>query len=205
MVDTPRGVLRAAEVLLATNGYGGAESPDLRRRVLPVGSYIIATPRSIPPVVARLIPQRRMVSDTRNHLVYFRFSPEGRMIFGGRASFVPTSTVRAAGILAREMGDTFPELAGLPAEYCWSGRVGFTRDQLPHVATLGGVHSRRAIAATEWRCPRFWALPWGGRLRARAIGLPWRTSGSPPFHSTAAGHGSCPPVGAYYRLKDWLR
>ncbi len=42
-VTTGAGDIQARDVLVATNGYTGAESPALQRRFVPIGSYIIAT------------------------------------------------------------------------------------------------------------------------------------------------------------------
>jgi glycine/D-amino acid oxidase-like deaminating enzyme len=82
---TARGALRARQVLVATNGYTGAFAAWQRRRILPIGSYIIATEPLDPALVRRLIPNGRNVGDTRHVVVYYRPSPDGRRIlFGGR-------------------------------------------------------------------------------------------------------------------------
>ena len=90
-VITGRGVVKAREVLAATNGYTPAALAPLRRRMVPIGSYIIATEPLAADLAQRLIPGCRVLSDTKNLLYYFRLSPDGRMVFGGRASFTPAS------------------------------------------------------------------------------------------------------------------
>ena len=87
---------------MATNGYTGPVVPALRRRVVPVGSYLIATAPLPEGVADRLIPHRRVLSDTKNLLYYFRRSPDGRLVFGGRAAFTPTPVARSAEILPGE-------------------------------------------------------------------------------------------------------
>jgi glycine/D-amino acid oxidase-like deaminating enzyme len=139
-VKTQRGSLRARDVLAATNGYTPAALPKLRRRVVPIGSYIIATQPLEPRVAQRLIPGCRVLSDTKNLLYYFRLSPDGRMVFGGRASFTPASPKHSAAILRAGMQEVFPELADATVEYAWSGKVGYPIDHLPHAGQLDGVH-----------------------------------------------------------------
>lgn len=148
-VFTPRGPIGAREVLIATNGYTDALVPALRRRIIPVGSYIIATAPLRDNVAARLIPQRRAVYDSRHFLAYFRLSADNRLLFGGRAEYKrasPQSTRRSVPILRRGLGEIFPELAEVDIEYAWSGNVCFTLDRLPRAGRLGGVHYALAYA-----------------------------------------------------------
>ena len=134
-VKTSGGTLAAEAVFLATNGYADAAAPALRRRVVPIGSYIIATEPLRSDVAARLLPNRRVVSDSKNFLHYYRLSADNRLLFGGRAAFVPPtagSNRKSAEILRRDMVEVFPELADTSVEYVWSGNVCFTMDMLPH-------------------------------------------------------------------------
>jgi glycine/D-amino acid oxidase-like deaminating enzyme len=203
-VGTSRGVVRAREVLAATNGYTPPALGALRRRVIPIGSYIIATAPLGDDVARRLIPRGRVLSDTKNLLYYFRLSPDGRMVFGGRASFTPASAKRSAAILAAGMREVFPELAGATIEYAWSGKVAYPMDHLPHAGRLGGVHYSmgycgHGVALATYLGTRMGEviagageLPDLGGKRFKAIplfnGFPWFL----PF------------VGGYYRTRDWL-
>jgi glycine/D-amino acid oxidase-like deaminating enzyme len=203
-VETSRGVLTAREVLVATNGYTGPVVPALQRRVVPVGSYLIATARLEPSLTRRLIPRGRVLSDTKNLLYYFRLSPDGRMVFGGRAAFTPTPVARSTAILERGMREVFPELAGVPIEYAWGGKVAFTIDQLPHVGRLDGVHYAlgycgHGVALSTWLGTRI------GEALAGAGELP--TLGPGPFRSVPLYFGRpwfLPLVGAWYRVADWM-
>jgi glycine/D-amino acid oxidase-like deaminating enzyme len=203
-VQTSRGSLRARDVLAATNGYTPPALAKLRRRVIPIGSYIIATEPLTDELAGRLIPRGRVLSDTKNLLYYFRLSPDKRMVFGGRASFTPASARRSAAILRKGMAEVFPELAKSRVEYAWSGRVAYPIDHLPHAGQLGGIHYSmgycgHGVALATYLGTRMGEviagsgqLPDLGGKRFRAIPL---FNGFPWF---------LPLAGGYYRLRDWL-
>lgn len=142
-VSTPRGAIVAREVFVATNGYTGPATPSLRRRIVPIGSYIIAT-EPLPDALAReLSPRGRMMFDTKNFLYYFRLTPDRRMLFGGRAGFFPETpaTVReSAEILRRGMLSVYPQLRDVSTAYAWGGTLGFTFDLFPHAGRLDGLY-----------------------------------------------------------------
>ncbi len=138
-VTTARGRIRAAEVLLATNGYTGSLVPWVRQRVIPIGSYIVVTEPLDPSVASAVSPRGRMFFDTKNFLYYWRLTPDRRMLFGGRASFAPTTVERSADILATAMRRIHPQLADARVAYAWGGKVGFTFDRLPHIGRRDGV------------------------------------------------------------------
>jgi glycine/D-amino acid oxidase-like deaminating enzyme len=202
-VATSAGPVLAREVLVATNGYTGPAVPALQRRIVPIGSYLIATPPLDPALGARLVPRRRVLSDTKNLLYYFRLSPDGRMVFGGRAASTPTPVARGAGILARGMVEVFPELAGVPVEYAWGGQVAFAVDQMPHAGRLGGVHyalgyGGHGVAIATWLGARM------GDAMAGAGEIPRLTAS---FRAVPLYGGTpwfLPLVGGYYRMRDAL-
>jgi glycine/D-amino acid oxidase-like deaminating enzyme len=140
LVETTRGTIRARDVFVATNGYTDGVVPSLRRRIIPIGSYIIAS-EPLPEEVAREIsPKGRAFFDTKNFLYYWHVSADRRMVFGGRASFFPTTIDRTAAILWRGLLEVHPQMADYRIEYAWGGNVGFTFDRMPHVGrTRDGV------------------------------------------------------------------
>ena len=93
---TPRGTVHAGDVLLATNAYADAVEPTLRRKVLPMESFIIATEPLAPEVAATVLPTRRMAFNDRNLLWYWRHGPDGRLLFGGRKRLGDGDAVRGA-------------------------------------------------------------------------------------------------------------
>jgi glycine/D-amino acid oxidase-like deaminating enzyme len=202
-VATNRGTLAARDVLVATNGYTGPAVPALQRRVVPVGSYLIATAPLGEAAAARLIPRGRVLSDTKHLLYYFRLSPDWRLIFGGRAAFTPTPVSRSAAILRRGMEEVFPDLAGVSVEYAWGGLVGFTLDQLPHAGVLDGIHyalgyGGHGIALATWLGARM------GDALAGAGTIPRLTPSFRPVPLYGGTPWFLPLVGGYFRLRDWL-
>jgi glycine/D-amino acid oxidase-like deaminating enzyme len=138
-VSTERGTVRAGDVLVAANAYVDGSFRVLQRRVLPVGSFMIATEPLDEALATEVIPHDRMCFDTRTFVRYWRLSPDRRMVFGGRADLAPTTVTRARDMLYREMLRVHPQLAGARVERTWGGNVAITLDALPHCGRLDGV------------------------------------------------------------------
>ena len=140
-LTTGRGAIRARDVLVATNGYTGRLTPWLQRRVISIGSYMIATEPLSPDVMARLMPRNRIVSDTRKVVYYYRASPDRRRIlFGGRVSLNETDPRISGPRLRAEMVRIFPELAQTRISHSWHGLVAYTFDELMHVGRHDGLY-----------------------------------------------------------------
>ncbi|HEX2478714.1 MAG TPA: FAD-binding oxidoreductase [Geminicoccaceae bacterium] len=141
MLHTARGRILADQALIATNGYTGALTPELRRRIVPVSSYIIATEALPADLAARLSPRGRMFVDGNRLLSYFRLDPDGRrVLFGGRLHLRDIDERTAAQGLHRRMVRVWPELGACRITHAWKGNLGFTFDRLPHMGTEGGLH-----------------------------------------------------------------
>ena len=140
-IATSRGDIQARNVIVATNGYTGTVTPWHRRRVVPIGSYIIATEPLSASVMDRLMPTDRVHSDTRKVVCYHRPSPDRRRIlYGGRVSFSETDPKASGPKLHRDLVRIFPELAETKISHSWVGFVGYTFDTLAHVGCHEGVH-----------------------------------------------------------------
>jgi glycine/D-amino acid oxidase-like deaminating enzyme len=138
---TPRGVVHARQVLLATNGYSGPLSPWHRRRVIPIGSYQIATEPLGADRVRTLIPRGRNIVDSRRVVVYFRPSTDGeRIIFGGRAALAEQDPLACVPRLRQMMARILPQLRSVPVSHAWVGWVAYTFDTLPHLGQHDGIY-----------------------------------------------------------------
>jgi glycine/D-amino acid oxidase-like deaminating enzyme len=137
---TPRGTVHARQVLLATNGYSGPLSPWHRRRVIPIGSYQIATEPLGAAKLRELIPHGRNIVDSRRVVVYFRPSADGqRMVFGGRAALAEKDPLTCVPRLRVMMQRIFPQLKSVPITHAWVGWVAYTFDKLPHLGEHDGM------------------------------------------------------------------
>ena len=141
-LQTERGSLTAESVLVGTSGYTGNATKGLQKKVIPIGSFIIATEPLPEKLVNELSPKNRMIFDFKHYLNYFRLW-DNRLIFGGRAAFFPetANTIRrSADILRREMVQVYPQLKDVKVEYVWGGTLDFAFDRMTHVGEEEGVH-----------------------------------------------------------------
>jgi glycine/D-amino acid oxidase-like deaminating enzyme len=204
VVKTGRGAILARDVLVATNGYTDGAAPSVRRRIVPIGSYIIATEPLPADLAHELSPTGRAYFDTKNFLSYWHVSADRRLIFGGRVSFLPTSVDRTARLLFRRMLDIHPQVAGYRVEYSWGGKVAMTLDRMPHIGRLGGVmhavgYSGTGVLMSTYLGTR--AAEWLGggeppalaKLRFPLVPAPYE--GRPWF---------LPAIGEIFRLQDRL-
>jgi glycine/D-amino acid oxidase-like deaminating enzyme len=202
-LTTSRGALRTREVLVATNGYGARLHPGLAARVIPVGSYIVATAPMDEAVTRRLVPRDRVFSDTKYLLYYFRVWNR-RLVFGGRASFAPDQEAGSRDILARGIREVFPGLEGIPLEYSWGGTLGFARDWMPHAGVMDGVHFALAYAGHGVALASYLGYRMGALL-AKAGERP--VICELPFPAVPLYRGRpwfLPLAATYYRMRDWL-
>jgi len=132
------GVVRAEKLVLAGNAYLGKTGPkQMQQRLAPVMSGIIATEPLGDNVINTLLPGRIAVSDCNTALDYYRFDAKGRMLFGGRASYMPMDNADITGYIRNKMKAVFPSLIDHRIEKAWSGRIGITFDRIPHFGTVG--------------------------------------------------------------------
>jgi glycine/D-amino acid oxidase-like deaminating enzyme len=204
-VKTGRGSIAGRDVFLATNGY--TDLPGLRRRVVPVGSYMIATACLSEAQAATLIPRRRAVFDSKNFLYYFRLSPDNRLLFGGRAQWMPStpkSTARSVRILRRGLAEVFPELSNVDVEWAWSGNVCFTRDMLPRAGRLDGCHYAMGYGGHGVAMATYLGMVMAEMIMGNAERNPFRDL---PFKNIPLYDGRpwfLPFVGLYYKVLDWI-
>jgi glycine/D-amino acid oxidase-like deaminating enzyme len=140
-VLTPLGIVQARQVLLATNGYTGPLSPWHRRRIIPIGSYQIATEPLGADRVRSLIPRGRNIVDSRRVVVYFRPSADGqRIVFGGRAALAEKDPLACVPRLQQMLSRILPQLKSVRVSHAWLGWVAYTFDTLPHLGQHDGIY-----------------------------------------------------------------
>ncbi|BBK41523.1 FAD-dependent oxidoreductase [Allostella vacuolata] len=206
-VRTRRGAVEAAQVLLATGTSVRGPFFHFRRRIIPVGSFLIATEPLGRERIDAILPTRRTATSTRIIGNYFRVSPDERLIFGGRARFAmssPTSDARSGRVLERAMLEIFPQLAGTRIDYCWGGLVDMTADRFPRAGEQDGLfysmgYSGHGVQMSV-HMGRVMAEVMGGNPAAN----PWRDFGWPAIRGHFGPPWFLPLVGAWYRLQDRL-
>ena len=139
-VATPRGTVRARDVIVGTNGYTGAPTPHLARRMLPVPAYMIVTEPLGPELMNSVLPTGRTLIDSKVNIFWSRPTPDGeRLIFGCRTGMREDDLRVKAGQIRGDMLKVFPQLEDVRVSHCWTGNMGFTFDKLPHTGAHEGV------------------------------------------------------------------
>lgn len=139
LVKTDRGDIQAKEIMLAANAWIGNIVPQFRQRVLPAESFVIATEPLPAELAQKLIPNNRVVYDTRKTLAYYRLSPDNRIVWGGELTFSNASQQMNINALQRGMNKIFPELANYKLDYFWNGTMGITLDENAHAGQIDGM------------------------------------------------------------------
>ena len=133
---TASGSVRASHVLLAGNVYLHGIAPLLEKRIMPVGTYIVASESLGADVARSLIPSQSAVCDTNFVLDYFRTTADHRLLYGGRVSYSTATPVNLAASMQRRMATTFPQLAATKVEYSWGGFVDISMNRAPDFGRL---------------------------------------------------------------------
>jgi gamma-glutamylputrescine oxidase len=178
-VHTENGTVTASHLVLCGNAYIGRVAPRLARRILGVGTYIIATEPLGEERVRSLLPSNAAVADINWILDYFRRSDDHRMLFGGRVSYSSVQPLHLAEGMRKRMVKVFPSLADAKVAYAWGGYLDITMSRAPdfgrlapnvfylqgfsgHGVTLTGLAGKlvaEAVAGTAERFDVFTRIP----------------------------------------------
>jgi len=208
-VATSRGPIWAHEVFVGTSGYTGAATPSLQKRIIPIGSFIIATEVLPQALAEELSPRNRMIFDSKNYLYYYRLTPDRRMLFGGRAAFFPESDQRvrrSADILRRGMIAVYPQLAGARVEYVWGGTLDFAFDIMPHAGQIDGMYyavgyAGHGVAMATFQGQKIAQMMAGDRPENPFVGIPFPGA---PLGLYNGKPWFLPLAGAWYKVLDWV-
>lgn len=136
LVHTAQGSVRCTQLVLCANAYIGAVAPSLARRILGVGTYIIATEPLGAERAGALLPSNAAIADINWILDYFRRSADQRLLFGGRVSYSAVQPPHLAESMRKRMLQTFPSLADVKVGYAWGGYLDITRSRAPNFGRL---------------------------------------------------------------------
>ena len=208
-LQTSKGAITAREVILASGAYTSEATPALRKKIIPIGSYIIAT-EVLPAALSReLSPRNRMIYDSKHFLYYYRLTPDNRMLFGGRAAFFPETenTVRqSAEILRRGMIDVYPQLCDTKVEFVWGGTLDFTLDVMPHAGKIDSMYfaagfAGHGVAAATWFGAKLAGLICGDPNDIPFDGIKFPAA---PLGLRSGNTWALPLAGAWYRILDFF-
>ncbi len=171
-IVTREGRVKASFVVMCCNVYGGPLAPPLRARIMPVGTYIIATEPLGEERMRQLMRENVAVADINFVIDYFRRSADFRLLFGGRVSYSGHDPFNTAHATRKRMLHVFPQLADLRIDHAWGGYVDITMNRAPdfgrlaphvyylegfsgHGIALTGIAGKLAAEAISGQAERF--------------------------------------------------
>jgi glycine/D-amino acid oxidase-like deaminating enzyme len=202
-IRTPTGTVTAEKLILATNGYTDDIWPSLRRSLVSLFSAIAATEPLPWDIVDRIMPTRSSLYEIGSITVYYRFSPDNRLLMGGRSVQKDVDHPGTLRYLTDYAARLWPELKGVKWTHGWSGRLAYTPDHYPHIhepdenvlVCLG--YNGRGVAMSSAMGPQLATRILGGE-----IDMPITTIKEMPFH--ALWRSGVAARVAYGRIKDAL-
>ena len=208
-VLTSRGKILAGNVLIATSGYTSAATSALQKKIIPIGSFIIATEPLPHGLAHELSPRNRMIYDSKHYLHYYRLTPDNRMLFGGRAAFFPetkNTIQRSAEILRRDMVEVYPQLLDSKIEHAWGGTLDFCFDTMPHAGQMDGMYyalgyAGHGVAMATYLGTKLAEVMSGGKNEIPYAAIPFPGA---PLGLYNGKPWFLPFAGAYYKVLDWV-
>lgn len=165
VVHTDQAQVAANHILLACNGYIGDLEPDIAARVMPINSFIAATEPLDETTRNGIIRGTACVHDSKFVVNYFRFSPDNRLLFGGRESYTYRFFDDIAEAVRRPLETVFPQLKGVRLDYGWGGTLGITLSRMPHFTRL----SPNILSVSGFSGHGVALASMGGKLAAEAL------------------------------------
>ncbi|MCE0494956.1 NAD(P)/FAD-dependent oxidoreductase [Vibrio salinus] len=206
-IETQKGKITAKDVIAASGISQYGPLGWFRRRMVPVGSFIVVTEKISPELIEKLMPHKRSYVTSRIIGNYFRVMGDDRLLFGGRARFAmsdPKSDAVSGEILTKAMGDMFPDLKGVQASHCWGGLVDITPNRLPRAGQHNGMFYAMGYSGHGVQMSAYMGQQLAKMIAGNIDANPWREES---WHAIPAYTGKpwfLPMVGAYYKLQDYL-
>lgn len=207
VITTQKGKVKARDVIIATNGYTSNLTPWLQKRVIPIGSYIIATEELDPMMVNELFPTNRIASDTCKVIYYYRTSPDRkRILFGGRVSATETNPLLSGPKLLEDLYRIFPQIEGAKISHSWTGTVAYTFDEMAHTGQHNGIYYSMGYCGSGVSMASYLGM----RLGQKVLGLvEGKTAFDDlPFPTRPLYNGRpwfLPAVVSWYRMQDRIQ
>ena len=202
---TSRGDIKAEEVIIATNGYTDMLVPELKPRVFPVGSYIIVTEPLPQDLQDELSPKRRMFYDSKWFINYFRLTPDGRMLWGGRNDLSTDLDLNeSAKILSAQLCKVFPELNDYAFTHTWTGKLGITFDLMPHIGEINGIHYALGYGGHGLSIATYLGTELGLLMSGQKDRSPYKEISHQTMFFYKKNPWFLPFAARYFRFLDWI-
>ena len=204
-VVTDQGAVKAKKVVLATNGYTDMLVPELKPKVFPVGSYIIVSDVLPEKLQKKLSPKGRMFYDSKWFINYFRLTPDGRMLWGGRNNLsTDLDLEESASILSRQVITVFPDLEKTTFTHTWTGKLGITFDLMPHIGEVNGIHYTFGYGGHGLSIATYLGTEIGLLLSGQKKRSPFEEISHQTMFFYRKDPWFLPFAAKYYRFLDWV-
>ena len=205
-LQTARGAMLAEQVVVATNGYTGTLTPDIRRGLVPVTAYMMATAEMPDDLAADCLPTNRTGGDTKRAIYAYRRSPDGRrIVFAGRAKWYDGDEREAGAILHGHLCRVWPQLRDVKVSHTWKGQIAFTFDHVPHMGSKDGLHFVAGCNSSGVARMSYLGRQIGLKIAGKQNRPCGFDDGAFPTRPTYTGTPwFLPLVGRYYNLRDQL-
>jgi len=202
---TNRGSIKAKHVIIATNGYTDMLMPELKPKVFPVGSYIITSEVLDSDLQTKLSPKGRMFYDSKWFINYFRLTPDGRMLWGGRNDLSTDLDLdESAKILTTQVRAVFPELEDVKFTHTWTGKLGITFDLMPHIGKVKGIHYAFGYGGHGLSIATYLGTEIGLLLSGQKSRSPFEEISHQTMFFYRKDPWFLPFAARYYRFLDWI-
>lgn len=209
LLQTPRGRIRASQVLVATGAYTSGPFGYFRRRIISVGSFLLATRPLTETEIAAVVPGNRTYVTSMNIGNYFRLAPDNRLIFGGRARFSASSDQRSdaksGDVLRAALAAIFPQLAKIEIDYCWGGLVDMTKDRFPRAGYQDGLWYAMGYSGHGAQLSSHLGMIMAEAMLGREDRNPLKGLDWPAVPGHFGKPWFLPLVGAYYKFLDRIQ
>jgi len=202
---TSKGDMKAQEVIIATNGYTDMLVPELKSKVFPVGSYVVVTEPLPQDLQDILSPKRRMFYDSKWFINYFRLTPDGRMLWGGRNDLSTDLDLNeSAENLSQQVCKVFPELNDYEFTHTWTGKLGITFDLMPHIGNINGIHYAFGYSGHGLSIATYLGTELGLLISGEKDRSPYKEISHQTMFFYREKPWFLPFAARYYRFLDWI-
>jgi len=204
-VSSTGGDVLAKQVLVATGPSRHGPFNWFRRRLAPIGSFVVVTEPLPAGLLAQMLPNQRSYVTSRLMHNYFRVLPDERLLFGGRARFTASeqpSDIKSGRILQRGLAKMFPALAQTRIDYCWGGLVDITADRMPRAGQHDGLYYAMGYSGHGTQMATHMGQVMAAVMGGEPAANPWREFDWPAIPGHTGKPWFLPLVGAYFQVKD---